>query len=115
MDVKHIISHEENANENHSKIPLYTSCAQLLQSCLTLCDPMDCSPQAPLSMGFSRQEYWGELPFPPPGDLLDSGIEPKSPVLQVDSLLSEPSGKPDITIKTSKIKNTSDSMAAGHL
>ena len=34
------------------------------QSCLTLCDPMDCSPQAPLSIGFSRQEYWGGLPLP---------------------------------------------------
>ena len=34
--------------------------------------------QAPLSMGFSRQEYWSGLPFPPPGDLLDPGIEPAS-------------------------------------
>ena len=45
-------------------------------------------PQAPLSMEFSRQEYWSELPRPPPGDLLDSGIEPTSPAppaLQVDS------------------------------
>ena len=44
--------------------------------------------QAPLSMGFSRQEYWSGLPFPPPGDLLDPGIEPVSPVspsLQTDS------------------------------
>ena len=38
------------------------------QSCPTLCNPMDCSPQAPLSMGFSRQEYWSGLPCPPPGD-----------------------------------------------
>ena len=36
--------------------------------------------QAPLSMGFSRQEYWSGLPFPPPGDLVDPGIEPASPV-----------------------------------
>ena len=36
--------------------------------------------QAPLSVGFFRQEYWNELPFPPPGDLLDPGIESKSPV-----------------------------------
>ena len=41
--------------------------------------------QAPLSMGFSRQEYWSGLPFPPLGDLPDSGIEPMSPALQVDS------------------------------
>ena len=49
--------------------------------------------QAPLSMGFSRQEYWSGLPCPPPGDLPCSGTEPSSPVLQVDSLPSEPLGK----------------------
>ena len=53
--------------------------AKLLQSCLTLCDPMDCSPQALLSMGFSRQEYWSRLPFPPPGDLPNPRIKPASP------------------------------------
>ena len=42
--------------------------------------------QAPLSVGFSRQEYWSGLPFPSPGDLPDPGIEPKFPALQVDSL-----------------------------
>ena len=46
--------------------------------------------QAPLSMGLSRQEYWSGLPFPPPGDLPDAGIKPRSPALQVDSLLTEP-------------------------
>ena len=49
--------------------------AKLLQSCLTLCDPMDVAHQAPLSMEFSREEYWSGLPFPSPGDLPDSGIE----------------------------------------
>ena len=44
-----------------------------------LCDPKDCSPQAPLSMGFSRQEYWSGLPFPPPGDLPDPVIQLTSP------------------------------------
>ena len=48
--------------------------------------------QAPLSMGFSRQEYWSGLPFLVPGDLPDPGIEPRSLALQVDSLLSEASG-----------------------
>ena len=43
--------------------------------------------QAPQSVGFSRQEYWNGLPFPSPGDLLNPGIEPRSPALQVDSLL----------------------------
>ena len=42
--------------------------------------------QAPLSMGFSRQEYWSGLPFPSPGDLPDPGIKPAFPALQVDSL-----------------------------
>ena len=44
--------------------------------------------------GFSRQEYWSGLPFPPPGDLPNSGIEPRSPTLQAHSLPTEPPGKP---------------------
>ena len=55
--------------------------------------PWTVAPQAPLSMGFSRQEYWSGLPCPPPGDLPNPGIEPRSPTLQADSLLSEPPGK----------------------
>ena len=51
-------------------------------------------PQAPLSKGFLRQEYWSGLPFSPPGDLPNPGIEPGSPILQADSLPSEPPGKP---------------------
>ena len=49
--------------------------------------------QAPLSMEFSRQEYWSGLPFPSPGDLPDSGSEPGSPAFQADALTSEPPGK----------------------
>ena len=67
------------------------------QSCLTLCDPMDCSHHAPLSMEFSRQECWSGLPFPSPGDLPDQGIEPSSlvsPALQVYSLPLAPPEKP---------------------
>ena len=61
------------------------------QSCLTLCDPMDCvAYQVPPSMGFSRQGYWSGLPFPSPGDLPNPGIEPGSPTLQTDALPSEP-------------------------
>ena len=52
--------------------------------------------QTPLSMRLSRQEYWNELPCPPSGDLLDSGIKPRSPALQADSLPSEPPGKPNL-------------------
>ena len=55
------------------------------QSCLTLATPLTIAHQAPLSKGFSRQEYWGGLPFPSPGDLHDPGIEPGSPGLQADS------------------------------
>ena len=64
------------------------------QWCLTLGDPVACSRQAPLSMGFPRQEYWSGLPLPSPGDLPTTGNEPWSPALQADSLLSEPPGKP---------------------
>ena len=53
--------------------------------------------QAPLSMGFSRKEYWSGLPCPPPGDLPNPGIEPRFPALQADSLPSEPPGKPKNT------------------
>ena len=49
--------------------------------------------QAPLSVGFSRQEYWSGQLFPSPGDLPNPGTEPRSSALQVDSLLSEPPGK----------------------
>ena len=49
--------------------------------------------QAPLSMGFSRQEYWSGLPFPSLRDLPNPGIEPRSPALEADALTSEPPGK----------------------
>ena len=51
------------------------------------CLPLTCSVMAPLSIGFSKQEYWSGLPFPSPGNLLDPGIEPASPSLQVDSTI----------------------------
>ena len=55
--------------------------------------------QVPLSMGLPRQEYWSGLPFPPPGNLPNPEIEtasPSSPVLQVDSLPTDPPGKPNL-------------------
>ena len=55
--------------------------------------------QALWSMGFSRQEYWSGLPFPSPGDLPNPGIQPRSPALQTDALLSEPRGKSQGNIK----------------
>ena len=71
------------------------------QSCLTLFSPVrlfatpwTVAHQAALSMGFSRQEYWSRLPCPPLGNLPNPGMEPRSPAWQVDSLPSEPPGKP---------------------
>ena len=63
---------------------------------------MDSACQAPLSMEFSRQECWSELPFPSPGDLPDPGIEPGSPTWQADSLPSESPGKPITRITSDK-------------
>ena len=57
-------------------------CVLVTQLCLTLCDPMDCvdcTQQAPLSMEFSRQEYWSGLPFPSLEALPDAEIKPRSP------------------------------------
>ena len=73
-------------------------CVLAVQSCLTFCNPTDCTSQAPLSMGFSRQEYWSGLPVPPPGDLPNPGIKPRISCLlcwQVGSLPLTPPGKPD--------------------
>ena len=68
------------------------------QSCPT---PWTVTCQAPLSEGFSKQEYWSGLPFPSPGDLPNPGIEPTSPALQADSLLSESQGKPKWAYRSS--------------
>ena len=66
------------------------------QSCPALCDPMDyIAHQTPLSMEFSRQEYWNGLPFPSPGDLPDPGIKLGSPALQADFYLLSHQVSPD--------------------
>ena len=78
----------------------WTECIQFTCVCVCwslshaqLCNPFDCSPQAPLSMGFPRQQYWSGLPFPSPGDFHNPGNKPRSPALQVE-LTTEPPGKP---------------------
>ena len=68
------------------------------QLCLTLCDPMTVALQAPVSVGFSRQEYWSGLPFPSPEDLPDLGIELRSPALQAASLPSEVQGRSMVSV-----------------
>ena len=87
-------------NSHHTKSPYRTSIHNLYtqfqpseevaQSCLTLCDPMDCSLSGSSVHGFSRQECWSGLPFPSPGDLPNPGIEPGSPALQTDALPFQP-------------------------
>ena len=62
--------------------------------CLTLLTPRTIACQAPLSMGFPRQEYWSGLPFPSPGNLPNPEIKPVCPALQVNSLPTDPPGKP---------------------
>ena len=60
-----------------------------LSSVCLFMTPWTVACQAPPSMGFSRQEYWSGMPLPSPGHLPDPGVEPRSPALQADSLLSE--------------------------
>ena len=68
-------------------------CAHSLSRVWLFATPWTVVCQAPLSMGFSRQEYWSRLPFPPPGDLPDPGIEPVSPALAGGFFTTEPPGK----------------------
>ena len=69
---------------------LVIKCVLVAHSHTTLCDPWTIARQAPLSTGFSGQEYWRGLPFPSPGDLPDPGMEPPCPTLHVDSRPSKP-------------------------
>ena len=69
------------ATAEFSKFAGAAAAAKSMQSFPTLCDPIEAAHQIPPSLGFSRQEYWSGLPFPSPGDLPNSGIEPRSPAL----------------------------------
>ena len=83
--------------EVRTELPGRTQCVHAILVCVSrsvtsvrlFVIPWTVACQAPLSMRFSRQEYRSGLPFPSPGDLPDPGIEPASPILQVDSLPSE--------------------------
>ena len=74
-------------------MPAVCVCVQLLSHVRLFETPWTIACQAPLSMGFSRQETWSALPFPPPGDLPDPGIEPTSPALAGRCFTAEPPGK----------------------
>ena len=80
-------------------------CACVCQLQRLFAAPWTVAQQASLSMEFSRQEYWSRLPFPSPGNLPHPGIEPRSPELQADSLLSEPPGEPCETIYKQQVKD----------
>ena len=73
-------------------------CAQAVGRVRLLETPRTAAHQAPLSMEFSRQEYWSGLPFPTPGDFPDLEIELKSPALSGRFFTTEPPGKPFILI-----------------
>ena len=68
--------------------------SEVAQSYQTVYDLWTVAHQAFPSTGFSRQEHWSGVPFHSPGDLLNTGIEPRSPTLQADALTSAPLGKP---------------------
>ena len=76
--------------------------------------PWTVAHQAPLSMEFSKQEYWSGLPFLSPGDLPDPGIKPESPALPADSLPSEPQGKPFLLVKCNIIERLRKVTKAVH-
>ena len=73
----------------HFSSIIYGGGGLVTKLCPTLGTPWTVACQALLFMGFSRQGYWSGLPFPAPGDLPDPGIEPRSPALQADSVLTE--------------------------
>ena len=66
----------------------------ITKSCLTLCNPMCCSPPGSSAMEFSRHEYWSGLPFPSPRDLPEPGTEPASPASTGGFFTAEPPAKP---------------------
>ena len=90
-----------------SLVPFHTAlgCAQLLSCVRLFTTPWTAARLVPLSVGFSRQEYWSGLSCPPPGDLSNPGLEPRSPTLQVDSLSSEPPGKKATLIAALQLAN----------
>ena len=67
--------------------------AKLMQSCPTLCNPRNCSPPGSSVHGILQARILEWVPFPPPRDLPDPGVEPRSPTLQADSVSSEPPGQ----------------------
>ena len=89
--------HMESLRTEHILDKLPSRSAQFLNCVHPFVTPWTVAPQTPLSMEFSRQDYWNGLPFPPPGDLPDPGIKLLSPTLASRFFTAEPSGKPSIS------------------
>ena len=92
----HACTRVQAARLHHCVCVCMHACAQSL-SRVRLCDPMDYSLPGSSVMGFPREEYWSGLPFHPPGDLLDPGIEPVCPALVGKFFTTAPPGKPWIS------------------
>ena len=102
---------EYDGKEDIRKLHCGAKLCLVTQLCLSVCGPWTIACQAPLSMGFPRQEYWSGLPFPPSEDLPDPGIKPRYPVLQGNYSPLEPPGKPRAKIASStSIAGTSEQL-----
>ena len=97
LSVCHFLRETMEYNRKETGLKLYACYVAWVMSDSVI--PWTVANQAPLSMGFSKQEYWSGLPFPPPGDLPDPGIKftsPTAPGLQADSLLLSHWKSPEI-------------------
>ena len=90
----HVLMHIHGIQKDGTDEPICMAVSCSLSRVCLFATPWTVAYQAPLSMGFCRQEYWSGLPFPSPGDLPDPGIEPGSPALEADASPPEPPGKP---------------------
>jgi len=104
---RQVNTHRSNTRiSDHSAHPLQWSEVKSLSHIRLFATLWTVAHQAPLSMGFSRQEYWSGLPFPSPGDLPDPGIELSSPTLQADALTSVLDYNPVMFLKPSHLFKT---------
>ena len=110
------VSQEELHTSRRRNLPVsreqISDAGGLLAKCPTLATPRIVACQAPLSMGFPRQEYWSGLSFPSPGDLPNPRIEHKSPALQADYLLTDLGGKPQEQIGSPQIQRAGRMLQA---
>ena len=86
----HSVSLFSHSSKQDGSMSWWREKCLVAQECPTLCDLIDCSLPGSSVHGISRQEHWSGLPCPPPGDLPNAGIKPRSPTFQVDSLPAEP-------------------------